>query len=154
MKDTVNEPEVLEWIGSKFRTVLSTADCEGRHAIVEIVSEPNTGPPRHIHQEEDEMFYILSGVLECWVEGETLIKSAGQTAFVARGLDHTYRVVSDQPARFLTIHNPGGFDNFISDIVKNDYQIPGDMAAIVETAARYNCVFTGPPLESVDREDS
>ncbi len=154
MKDTVNEPEVLEWIGSKFRSVLSTADCEGRYAIVEIVSAPNTGPPRHIHQEEDELFYVLSGVLEFWIEGETIIKSAGQTAFVPRGTDHTYRVASDQPARFLTIHSPGGFDDFIDEIVSNGYQIPNDMPAVIEIAARYNCVFTGPPLGAENGEGS
>lgn len=146
MDKRLEDPEVLEWIGSRFRTVLSTDACEGRQALVEIVSDPNTGPPRHIHEKEDELFYLLSGAIEFWVEGETQIKTAGQSVFVPRGTNHTYRVVSDQPARFLTLHTPGGFDAFIAEVVGKNLQVPADMPEIAETAARYNCTFTGPPL--------
>ena len=150
MKDTIEQPEELTWMNSRFRTILSTEACQGRQALVEIVSDPDSGPPRHIHQAEDEMFYILSGALEFWVEGETMVRTAGQAVFVPRGTDHTFRVVSDQPARYLTVHNPGGFDHFISEVVEKNYQIPADMAEVAETAGRFNCVFTGPPLGPTD----
>lgn len=146
MKELTDKPEVFEWIGSRFRTLLSSEEGAGRQALVEVVSEPNTGPPRHIHGKEDETFYVLSGALELWVEGVRMTKTAGEVAFVPRGTEHAFRVVSDQPARFLTLHSPGGFDRFIAEVVQHGYQVPADMAAIAQSAARFNCTFTGPPL--------
>ena len=146
MKDLAHENDAMEWIGSTFRSLLSTEDCGGRQNLMEVISEPMSGPPRHIHEHEDETFYVLSGALEFWVAGERMIKHAGEAAFVPRGTEHTFRVVSDQPARFLTLHTPGGFDAFIAEMVTNNYLIPQNMDEVAKAAGRYNTTFTGPPL--------
>ena len=147
MKDLKQDVTEMEWIGSRFRPLLTSETCGGAAALVEIVSEPMSGPPRHIHQGEDEVFYVLSGALEFWVAGERMVKSAGEAAFVPRGTDHTFCVVSDQPARFLTLHTPGGFDEFITEVATKGYRIPEDIGQVVEAAGRFNTVFTGPPLQ-------
>ena len=39
----------VDWRGTSYRTILSAADSGGAIAIVESVSPPLSGPPRHIH---------------------------------------------------------------------------------------------------------
>ena len=73
-------------------------------------------------------------------------RSAGETVFVPRGVEHTYRVIGDKPCRHLVILTPGGFEGFFYDMARQQCRIPEDMAAIEQSAARFNLRFTGPPL--------
>ena len=42
-------------------------------------------------------------------------RGPGAFAFLPRGIAHTFRVVGDRPARFLTIAAPGGLEGFFRD---------------------------------------
>ena len=138
--------ETLEWAGFTYRTILATEDSDGAMSIVDTVAPPNSGPPRHVHDREDEVFVILTGRCEFWLEGETFVRGPGETAFVPRGKEHTFRVVSEEPSRHLVILTPGGFEGFFADMARGQFAIPDDMPAIEESAARHSLRFTGPPL--------
>lgn len=143
---TAPETETLEWLGTTYRTILAKEASGGAMSIVDSVSPPKSGPPRHVHDAEDETFVVLSGEVEFWLEGETFSRGPGETAFIPRGAEHTFRVTSDHASRHLVILTPGGFDAFFADMAKGGYRIPDDMGAITEIAARHNLRFTGPPL--------
>ena len=67
----------------------------------------------HVHDGEDDAFYILEGVMTVfWPEGEI---EAGPGTFVLapEGIEHGFRNDGDQPLRFLNIHAPAGFDRRI-----------------------------------------
>jgi quercetin dioxygenase-like cupin family protein len=117
-------------------------------SITDSVSPAGSGPPRHVHHGEDETFVILSGACEFWVAGETFQRREGETAFVPRGTEHTFRVVGDQPSRHLLILTPGGFEGFFVEMARGRYRIPDDMERIIECGARYGLSFTGPPLNA------
>jgi mannose-6-phosphate isomerase-like protein (cupin superfamily) len=57
-------PEALEWLGTTYRTILSTAASGGAMSIVESRCPAPSGPPRHVHAREDETFVVLSGEVE------------------------------------------------------------------------------------------
>jgi quercetin dioxygenase-like cupin family protein len=137
-------PEALEWLGTTYRTILSTAASGGAMSIVESHCPAHSGPPRHVHAREDETFVVLSGEVEFWLAGETVLRGAGETAFVPRGVEHTFRVLSE--ARMLTILTPGGFEGFFADMAAGAFRTPEDMPAVLESAARHHLTFTGPPL--------
>jgi hypothetical protein len=65
---------------------------------------------------------------------------------VPRGREHTFRVAGVSPARHLIILTPGGFEGFFADMAAGQFRIPEDMDAILESAARHDLRFTGPPL--------
>jgi len=146
MKDVVKGPETIEWAGVTFRTILETEATGGRMSIVDSVAPPKFGPPRHIHHEEDETFVVLSGEIEVWLAGATIIVGPGESAFVPRGTEHTFRVIGDRPCRHLVILTPGGFEGFFADMAAGQFRIPEDMPAVLESAERHALVFTGPPL--------
>ena len=145
MKDVVSR-ETREWNGTTYRTILDASETEGAMSIFDSVSPPRSGPPRHVHDAEDETFIILSGEVEMWLEGESFTRGPGETAFIPRGAEHTFRVISDHPCRHLVILTPGGFDAFFAEMAEGGYAIPADMPRIIEIAARHNLRFTGPPL--------
>lgn len=152
MKDNILGPDAIEWLGVQYRTILTTAEAGGGMSITDSVSPPASGPPRHIHHDADETFVVLSGDVEFWLEGERFTRGPGETAFVPRGKAHTFRVVSNTASRHLVILTPGGFEGFFAEMAAKQFQIPEDMAAIEETAARYHLTFTGPPLGPEETE--
>ena len=74
MKDLTLGPGSIEWAGTIYRTILETKATDGAMSIVDSVSPPNYGPPRHIHHDADETFVILSGEVELWLDGERLLR--------------------------------------------------------------------------------
>ena len=145
----MNDPSLatgIAWLGTTYRSLLGPDQSSGTISIVDIVSRAGSGPPRHIHHAEDETFVLLSGECIFWLAGETRSAGAGDSVFVPKGVEHTFRVISNHPCRHLIILTPGGFEGFFSDMARGGFRIPEDMAAIEESAARHNLTFTGPPL--------
>ncbi|MDF2117981.1 cupin domain-containing protein [Roseiarcaceae bacterium H3SJ34-1] len=138
--------EVITWLDSTYKILLTTAETRGRAGMFESIGEPNTGPPRHIHHREDEIIYICEGEALFWVEGRTFLRQAGAVVFVPRGKEHAFRVTGDGPARFLATLTPGGFEGFFPAVARNALKVPEDMPDICRIAGDFNCEFTGPPL--------
>ena len=146
MKDTTLGPGAIEWQGTRYRTLLSAAETGGTIAIFDSVSPPGSGPPRHVHEDADETFVLLSGDVEFWRAGERFLCCPGQSVHVPRGVEHTFRVPGDGPSRHLVILTPGGFEGFFAEMAAGGFRIPEDMGEIGAIAARYRLTFTGPPL--------
>ena len=138
--------DTLEWAGTTYRTILSGDETGGALSIVDSTAPAGSGPPRHVHEREDEIFVNLTGAIELWIAGETRTLAAGEAAFVPRGAEHTFRVTQAGPSRHLVILTPGGFEGFFADMARGRFAIPGDMPAIEESARRHSLRFTGPPL--------
>lgn len=140
--------ETLVWLGTTYRTILPSSETGGAICIVESVSPPGSGPPRHVHDNADESFVILSGLCEFWVAGQRFVRGPGETAFIPRGVEHTFRVQGDAPCQHYTILSPGGFEGFFAEMAQGQFRIPQDMPKIVEAAGRHHLTFTGPPLNA------
>jgi quercetin dioxygenase-like cupin family protein len=146
MHNDLSGPNVLEWLGVLYKTILPASETSGAMSIVDSLSPAGSGPPRHVHEREDEAFILLSGEREFWLEGQTFTKGAGETTFVPRGREHTFRVVGNQPSRHLLILTPGGFEGFFAEMAHGGFRIPEDMDQIGASAARHSLRITGPPL--------
>ena len=69
---------------------------------------------------------------------------------------HTFRVVGDRPARFLTIAVPGGLEGFFRDAGR-PADGPGlprggavDVGLLKQVSERYNAEIVGPPLAAAE----
>ncbi|MBY6134256.1 cupin domain-containing protein [Nocardioides marinus] len=147
MMDLTAKPETIEWLGVQYKTILSPSQSDGTLSIVDSLSPVGSGPPRHVHEKEDETFVILSGTCKIWIDGDETLAGPGQSVFIPRGTNHTFKVVGTEPSRHLVILTPGGFEEFFVEMAAGNFQIPADMPAIEEAAKRHNLVFTGPPLD-------
>lgn len=68
------------------------------------------GPPPHIHETEDDSFYILEGELTFTVGAEEVVAQAGTFVLVPPGLEHTFANRGDEQVRLVNVHAPAGFD--------------------------------------------
>lgn len=146
MDNELSGPGVLEWLGVRYKTILSASESGGAMSIVDSLSPAGSGPPRHVHEREDEAFVLLSGECEFWLEGQTFTRAAGEATLIPRGREHTFRVAGGQPCRHLIILPPGGFEGFFADMANGRFRIPEDMEQVGASAARHSLRFTGPPL--------
>ena len=147
MKELTKTDGAIEWLGVLYKAILTPEQTGGAMSIVDSWSPAASGPPRHIHQNEDETFVILTGACRFWLEGDEFTAGAGESVFIPRGKEHTFKVTDDGPCRHLLILTPGGFEGFFADMAAGQFSIPDDMPAIEESAGRHNLSFTGPPLD-------
>ncbi|TMV10319.1 cupin domain-containing protein [Ruegeria sediminis] len=147
MKDLNQIDEAIEWLGVQYKTILTPEQTGGAMSIVDSLSPVGSGPPRHVHMNEDETFVILTGTCKFWLNGDEFTAGVGKSVFIPRGKEHTFKVVGDEPCRHLVILTPGGFEGFFADMAAGQYRVPEDMPNIEESAKRHNMTFTGPPLD-------
>lgn len=95
--------------------LISSEQTGGAFSLVEIDQRPGNEPPYHIHEREDETFYLLEGRMTVMVDGEIHELESGQSIFLPRGLPHTFRVRSET-ARSLLFLTPGGFENYFREL--------------------------------------
>jgi len=119
----------------------------GRFALVAMTVPQGTEPPRHRHQNEDEVIYVLAGEVEFQVGTERSCGAAGTAILIRRGIEHGFAVRSDE-ARLLTAFLPAGFEGFYREIAG---VAPDDFDRLIATAARYACEVTGPPISADGR---
>ena len=68
------------------------------------------GPGTHVHPDEDDSFYVLSGTIRFEVDGETVDGESGTFVLVPPGVEHTFSNPHEEPAEVLNVHAPAGFD--------------------------------------------
>lgn len=74
------------------------------------VQPQRTGPGAHVHEAEDDSFYILEGEITFTVEGEDVVADPGTFVLVPPGAEHDFANRGDSVARMLNVHAPAGFD--------------------------------------------
>ena len=105
-------------LGTTMRLIAAAASTGGRYAVIEQVTPPGWGPPRHIHSREDEIFYILDGSYELHVGDERRTVSAGASAILPRNIPHGFRNVASTPSRLVFVITPGGLEEYFLAVAK------------------------------------
>ena len=67
----------------------------------------------HVHDNEDDSFYILEGELTFLLGEETLKAPAGTFVLVPPGVEHGFRNDGTTAVRMVNVHAPAGFDRRI-----------------------------------------
>jgi len=88
----------------------SASSTGGAFSIVEEVDALDT--PLHVHEREDELFYVLEGEHVFRVGDRELPAGPGAVVFAPRGVPHAHRRVVPRTGRFLTMCSPAGFEGF------------------------------------------
>jgi mannose-6-phosphate isomerase-like protein (cupin superfamily) len=85
-------------------------DTDRFNLAVVTIAPQRSGPEVHTHADEDDSFYLLEGQLVFTVDGEDVTAGAGTFVLVPPGISHTFANRTNEPARFLNLHAPAGFD--------------------------------------------
>ena len=84
----------------------SGEDTFGQLGVIESVYPAGLSVHEHVHDGEDEMFYLLGGEIEVFCGEDRWTVGAGSFVFVPRDRPHGFTVSSAGPARALVITGP------------------------------------------------
>ena len=104
---------VLPGAGVPFGNVefLALSEHTPRVNVSVITMAPGRGGPEaHVHDAEDDAFYVLDGELTFLLGDDAVRAPAGTFVLVPPGVLHTFANRTATPVRVLNIHAPAGFD--------------------------------------------
>jgi mannose-6-phosphate isomerase-like protein (cupin superfamily) len=121
----------------------------GLAALAEVQLPPLTaGPALHVHAREDELFFVLDGVMTVQVGEQLQEVAAGGLAWGARGVPHAFANRAEDPLRIMIMWIPGGAEGLFQDM-REYLQAAGgapDPQVVAELQARYGCTHVGPQI--------
>jgi len=134
------EGKAVSILGDPHTFKATKAETGGAYALIEgtIIGE---GPPLHIHETEEEAFYVLEGALRIRIGERTVTAGPGAFVLIPRGTVHTFAREGPAPARILVILSPAGLETFFEEIAG-----PPDLEKIQALAPKYHLQIVGPPL--------
>jgi mannose-6-phosphate isomerase-like protein (cupin superfamily) len=121
---------------------ISAEQTGGRLGVFEADVLPGEGPPRHVHDREEEFFRVLDGDFAFWCNGQRIDLGAGGVIVVPRGTVHRFQNIGGSVGRLMVVMTPGGFEGFFPAVEAEAPQTPQDIDAL---AARFGLRFV-PPL--------
>ncbi|MUG91461.1 cupin domain-containing protein [Scytonema sp. UIC 10036] len=100
-----------------FYTFLATGEStSGAYALLEIVMQPQSTVPPHIHDEADEAHYILEGEIEYQQGNQTIVATPGNFLHFSRGQSHGFKNTGSKPAKILMWVTPAGPEQFFAEV--------------------------------------
>ena len=97
-------------------------------ALTLIESKTDGGAPRHVHQREDEFFYVVEGTITVECGDETWEAGPRAFVFLPRGVPHAWDVVGDE-ATVLLLTVPAGLEDFLGEYHTASGPARNDVAA-------------------------
>lgn len=143
-RPTITSAQDQAWFspipGERLTVLVSNTHTEGACSVLESVAAPMSGPPLHVHEADDEAFYIIEGTLHFRCGDEEFDAAAGTAVTIPRGLAHTWQNRSDTPTRALVTFTPGRMERLLEAMAGRP---ASDIAGL---AARFDTFIVGPPL--------
>ena len=94
------------------------AETQSQYSVSEWWMEPHTeGPGPHMHP-EDDLFYVIDGVMSIRAGDNWFECEKGAFALVPGGVTHDFENRSDARAGFLNFSSPGPFEPAMPDIAE------------------------------------
>jgi quercetin dioxygenase-like cupin family protein len=140
------------FLGALSRVRVSGAQTGGAFALADHLAQRGNASPVHVHDLDDETFFVLDGELRVFVGEDEHTAGPGTVAVLPRRLRHAY-VVTSATARFLTLHSQAGFEQFAAEAGQPAQALtlppppagPPDFDALTQAAARYGITILAPP---------
>lgn len=102
--------------GTQMTFIATGKETGGAFFLAEMSVPPGGGPPPHIHRREDESFRVLEGTLTIQVGGDTITASAGDFAYLPRGIAHAFKNTGKGTAKVLVMITPAGLEDYFAEI--------------------------------------
>ncbi len=96
--------------GDEYRFLITGDQSSGRYFAMEAFVPPGAGPPPHIQNREEEAFYVLSGEVVFYANGQRISGKAGTFLHVPRGVPHRFKNESTADSRLLIWFGPAGIE--------------------------------------------
>jgi mannose-6-phosphate isomerase-like protein (cupin superfamily) len=122
----------IRYGGNDMRVKLAAAQSNGELTLIEDVIPPDSGPPLHVHEKENETYYVLEGEFEFVCGSDRVAGGPGTFVFAPRGLPHRYKNIGAAPGRVLFGFTPAGIEEFFSELSRQEALNPQIMTEIAK----------------------
>lgn len=128
-----------------FAIKVSSRDSGGASLVIEQANAYRGGPPRHLHHDQDEWFYVVEGEYVISIGEETHRLMPGDSVLAPRRVPHAWALVGHAPGRMVIAFWPAGrMEEFFDAAVELDDTPAPDVARPLFAA--YGMEVVGPPL--------
>jgi len=120
--------DISTWYKGILSTQLATDESTGgAFDLVLANMKCGTEPPPHVHTREHELFYVLDGSLDAYVDDKVFQVGPGECAFLPVGRPHAF-IIRSPEIRMLTFITPGGFMKAVAPMAApaEKMEIPSD----------------------------
>lgn len=137
-QDRLGPPHSLGFSSLAFKVL--TADSDGNLFLIEHRNlMPNTGPPLHLHFNQDEWFYVMEGEVAFQVGDQRVHLRTGESVLAQRRIPHTFSATGS-PAHLLIAFTPAGkMEQYFIDGAAHP-----SIAATEDFMNRYDMKWLGP----------
>jgi quercetin dioxygenase-like cupin family protein len=124
---------------------ISGKETGGALYVFETYTAPEDRPARHLHDNQDEWFYVLEGEYVFEVGEEKFRLKSGESIFAPRKVPHVWACISEKPGKMLVVLQPAGkLEDFFRELPKyTEKATPADFEKLY---ADHEMKVVGPPL--------
>jgi mannose-6-phosphate isomerase-like protein (cupin superfamily) len=102
-------------LGNRF--IVRSDDTGGRFALLEHTLPPRAlGAPTHVHENEDEYSFVLSGEVGVQLDEEVFVAGPDELVVKPRGVPHAFWNPGDEQSRLLELISPGAFERYFIEM--------------------------------------
>jgi mannose-6-phosphate isomerase-like protein (cupin superfamily) len=112
--------------GNRVEVKVGGGQSDGRLTFIEGTHMPHTGPPLHVHDDVDEIFYVLEGTYAITCGERVFDAEPGTLVFVPRGTPHRFQP-GNEGGRMLLVYSPGGFEGYFEERQREEAQHGGSL---------------------------
>ena len=122
-------------------------DTDGALWVMEYTVGPGfAGPPLHLHRTMREIFCVLEGTITFRIGNDTVEAPPGTFVAVAAGTPHAFSNHRTEPAKYLGVVSPGGFERYFDElpalVAEHGYPPPPDV--MKRLAEKYDIELVRP----------
>lgn len=92
--------------GLKATVTTPSAATNGAYVEMDVTAEPGSQTLIHVHPKQEEIYHVLEGTLDVYLDGQWHPVPAGESRTVPRSAVHGFRNAGAVPVRFLNVHRP------------------------------------------------
>ena len=119
------------YVGNVMTFLVNSEQTGGAFSMTDYLSKPGNEPPAHVHDREDEFFYVLEGRIDAYVGKEVFSAGQNEGVYFPKFIPHTFTILTPQ-LRMLIWMSPGGFEGYFRDMSE-----PAHSLGLPEHAVNY-----------------
>jgi len=147
-----DEGEAL-WVLGGLYTYRALPSETGAYLLVEVEGPNGLAAPLHIHDGEDEGFYVRTGTVRMVIGEQTIEASAGSFLLAPRGVRHAFVFASDDASLLLLLSPGSEHEQLFRAIgeragtreIPTPASQPPNFERLGATAAKHGTRVVGPP---------
>jgi len=127
--------------GLKIIGKIMSEDTNGAYSTIISHTPANGGPPLHVHENEEEVFYVLEGSFEFTFGDRKVTANKGAMVVLPKNLPHSFKNIGSTTGITLNTMTPGGLEKFFDEIAAISQNGPPDPRTVSEIAMKYKMRF-------------